>query len=72
MICVLCIMKEYEGYGFLDFEEVYIKKYKICIEEIWRICNEFFLNLCFCFKELRNVILELKGNLELMRNCMKE
>lgn len=72
MICVFCIIKEYDGYGFLNFEEVYIKNYKICIEEIWKICDDMFLKFCFCYKELKDVIFEVKGNVEMLRNSMKE
>lgn len=71
-ICALCTTKEHEGHGFLDLEEVYTKKYKTRTEEIRRIRNEFLLNSRLRLKESRNATLELKGNLELMRNSMKE
>lgn len=51
---------------------MYTKKYKTRTEEIRRIRNEFLLNSRLRLKESRNATLELKGNLELMRNSMKE
>lgn len=71
-ICALCTIKEHDGHGFLDLEEVYTKKYKTRTEEIRTIRDEFLLNSRLRLQESRNATLELKGNLEIMRNSMKE
>lgn len=71
-ICALCTIKEHDGHGFLDLEDVYTKKYKTRTEEIRRIRDEFLSDSRLRLQESRNATLELKGNLELMRNSMKE
>lgn len=71
-ICAFCTTKEHDGHGFLNLEEVYTKNYKTRIEEIRKIRDDMLPKSRLRLKESKDATLEAKGNVEILKNSMKE
>lgn len=69
-ICALCTIKEHEGHGLLDLEEVYTKHHQMRLDQIRRIRDDIIPQCRVRLKEAMNARNETKEYVELMKSIM--